>query len=106
MPKAILYQPNALKVCFFTKSISSFITASDTKNAVNVPTKMIKISCAFKLISSIKNAFATLSRVAPAITGIARKNENSAATGLDTPKTEAPRIVEPEREVPGINEST
>ena len=36
------------------------------------------------------------------ITGTARKNVNSAAATLETPINNAPIIVEPEREVPGI----
>ena len=40
-------------------------------------------------------------RLAPNITGIARKKVNSAATVLDTPIKSAPKMVAPEREVPG-----
>lgn len=40
-------------------------------------------------------------RLAPNITGIARKKVNSAATVLDTPIKRAPKMVAPEREVPG-----
>ena len=40
-------------------------------------------------------------RLAPNITGIARKKVNSAATVLDTPIRSAPKMVAPEREVPG-----
>ena len=39
---------------------------------------------------------------APAIVGIARKNENSAAVRLSAPKAIAPTIDEPERDTPGI----
>ena len=42
-----------------------------------------------------------LSKLAPNITGIAKKNVNSVATSLDTPINKAPNIVAPEREVPG-----
>ena len=34
--------------------------------------------------------------------GMARKKENSAAERLSAPRSSAPTIVEPEREVPGI----
>ena len=44
--------------------------------------------------------------LAPNITGIARKNENSEATPLLVPKRTAPKMVEPEREVPGIRART
>ena len=42
----------------------------------------------------------------PNITGTAKKNVNSAAATLDTPIISEPTIVEPERDVPGIMEST
>ena len=45
--------------------------------------------------------FSTLIRLAPNITGTARKNVNSAAAGLAIPIRIAPKIVAPEREVPG-----
>ena len=43
---------------------------------------------------------------APAIVGIARKNENSAAALFSTLSSNAPVIVEPERDTPGINAKT
>ena len=48
-----------------------------------------------------KPNFTTLRRLAPNITGIARKNVYSAATVLDTPMSNAPTMVAPERDVPG-----
>ena len=45
-----------------------------------------------------------LRMLTPNITGIARKNENSAATVLDVPNKIAPKIVAPDRDVPGIIE--
>ena len=42
-----------------------------------------------------------LRRLAPNITGIAKKNVYSAATVLDIPINNAPIIVAPERDVPG-----
>ena len=91
---------------FLTKFIRSLIVAIETKNAVTVPTKMISTSCEVRVRSSIKTAFAPFKSVAPSITGAAIKNENSAAAVRETPSKDAPRIVEPEREVPGIKEST
>ena len=38
------------------------------------------------------------------MTGIPKKKENSAATPLEQPSTMAPKMVEPEREVPGTRE--
>ena len=43
--------------------------------------------------------------LAPAMTGIARKKEYSAATGRESPISMEPRMVDPEREVPGMMES-
>ena len=105
IPNIILYQPKLSKLCFFTNAIKNLITKSDTKNAVNVPVASTIISVIFKVKPSSKN-FATFKSDAPSITGIARKNENSAAAVLDTLIVEAPKIVEPEREVPGINDKT
>ena len=50
--------------------------------------------------------FNTFRRLAPNITGIARKKVNSAATVLDIPIIIAPRIVAPERDVPGSAAAT
>ena len=54
---------------------------------------------AISLVTSFK-------KLTPNITGIARKNENSAAIPREQPRIIAPSIVEPERDVPGIREST
>ena len=40
--------------------------------------------------------------LAPTMVGMAMKNENSAAAGRLTPRRIAPRMVEPDREVPGM----
>ena len=45
-------------------------------------------------------------KLTPNITGIARKNENSAAASRESPRMIAPKIVAPERDVPGTIEST
>ena len=44
--------------------------------------------------------------LAPSITGILRKNENSAAMCLEVPSKSPPMMVAPERDVPGINAKT
>ena len=44
----------------------------------------------------------SFSRLAPNITGIPRKKVNSAEAVLEQPNSMAPRIVAPDREVPGI----
>lgn len=54
---------------------------------------------------SLKNE-PILRKVTPNITGIDKKNENSAATNRDAPKIIAPKIVAPERDVPGTIDST
>ena len=43
---------------------------------------------------------------APNMTGMARKNENSAAAGREIRRVRAPTMVAPEREVPGISART
>ena len=53
-----------------------------------------------------KPNFKSLSKLAPNITGIARKNVNSAATSLEVPSIIAPRIVAPDLDVPGIKDNT
>ena len=50
--------------------------------------------------------FNILSVLAPNITGIAIRNENSVATDLEKPDKTPPSIVDPLLEVPGINDST
>ena len=72
---------------------------SDTTKATTVPiNSVIKYSPVNKLAYLI-----SFNPLVPSITGIARKNENSAATGRAQPSKTAPKIVEPEREVPGIS---
>src|SRR5699024_2292160 len=46
----------------------------------------------------------SFSKLAPNITGIDMKNENSAATDLEVPIRIAPIIVEPDLEVPGTKD--
>ena len=71
--------------------------SSEDTNAVIVPIP--------RIISSVdvnaKPNLRILSRLAPNMTGMARKNVNSAATVRDTPSSSAPTMVAPEREVPG-----
>ena len=49
---------------------------------------------------------AILSKLAPNMTGMARKNVNSAATARVQPSSRPPMIVDPERDVPGTSERT
>ena len=74
----------------------------DTKNATTTPVTSVKISAGVKA----KPNFTSFRRLAPNMTGIARKKVNSAATVLEVPTRIPPIIVEPDRDVPGITEST
>ena len=75
----------------------------ETKNAVSVPAIKNATSVLVKTKPSLMNKNAS-SALAPSITGIARKKENSAAAVLETPTVDAPKIVEPERDVPGTTD--
>ena len=50
--------------------------------------------------------FLSFNKLAPNITGIDIKNENSAAKLLESPRISAPIIVAPDLEVPGIKLKT
>ena len=69
----------------------------DTTNDTIIPVRRTASS----LPEKWKPNFTSLRRLAPNIVGTARKNVNSAATGLAIPIRSAPTIVAPEREVPG-----
>ena len=75
---------------------------TETINATTIPKSRIKISAPVKWNPN----FTIFNRLAPNITGIPRKKENSAAAGLEQPMIMAPKIVEPDLEVPGTREST
>ena len=105
IPKAIRYQPKDSKLCFLTKDIKNLIATIETAKATSVPVKRITISVVLRVKPSIKNALNAFKAEAPAITGIARKKENSAAAVRETPESIPPSIVEPERDVPGMSES-
>ena len=57
-------------------------------------------------IPVFKKYFSSFSPLAPAMTGIARKKENSLATYREQPRMTAPRIVAPLLEVQGIAANT
>ena len=102
IPNIIRYQPKLSKLCFLTNDIKNLITKSDTKNAVSVPAASTIISVELSVKPSSTN-FTTFKNDAPAITGIDKKNENSALVDLEHPINIAPRIVTPLLDVPGIN---
>ena len=82
----------------------NFITNKETKKDTAIPKISSKISLLLALNPSKRNLI-ILRPDAPSIIGIAIKNENSALASLDTPERIPPKIVEPERDVPGIRES-
>ena len=73
------------------------ITPMDTTKATTMP---IIRSDASVMLKPSPN-FTSFRRLAPNMTGIARKKVNSADTTLLTPMSSAPTMVAPEREVPG-----
>ena len=80
--------------------IRNLIAIIDTKKATNIP--MLKTQSSFEVIfisASIKSKISN--KLAPAIAGIAKINVNSDAATRETPKSKAPKIVAPERLVPG-----
>lgn len=93
----IRYQPNALNVCFLIYCIKNLIAMIEVTKAVIIPTAKIQSSIGVKARPNFKS----LKSAAPNITGIAKKNVNSVATVRETPKSNAPTIVAPERDVPG-----
>ena len=74
----------------------------DTINEESIPINRVTNSNEVKA----KPNFNILSKLAPNITGIARKKVNSVATNLDVPISIAPIIVAPDLDVPGSNDST
>jgi len=78
---------------------------SETRKAVAEPTARSSASVGV-IIIPVPTNFAVFKRLAPSIVGIAIKKENSAAAVRERPRSDAPRIVAPERDVPGISERT
>ena len=74
----------------------------ETQKATTIP----KINTVSSVPVKERPNFKSLIKLAPNITGMARKKVNSAAISLEVPIKIPPMIVEPEREVPGTKEST
>lgn len=74
-------------------------------NETTIPTNKIGNCMPTKALPCLKN-IKNFNKLAPNIVGIAKKNENSVETKREAPKSIAPRIVAPEREVPGIKAKT
>ena len=75
----------------------------ETMNATENPTDKTANSNLLKPIPLCLKYETISNKLAPAIVGIAKKNENSAPTFLEQPSNKAPKIVAPDREVPGTN---
>ena len=83
------------------KEVKNLITNIDTMNATINPIPKNKVLV--KVIALPDNKYLTIFKSdAPNITGIDKKNENSAATFLLHNSNIAPRIVTPLLDVPGI----
>ena len=77
----------------------------ETTKATIEPVNKIMISSDPNVFPLAKN-LKIFKKLAPNITGIPKKNENSVATKREAPIKIAPKMVAPGREVPGINAST
>lgn len=71
----------------------------ETKKATMLP----RANKSHWLAEKAKPALSSFTALAPSMVGMAIKNENSAATNREVPSNIAPKMVAPEREVPGIN---
>ncbi len=78
------------------------MTIRDTINATAMP--KIKITASAPVIA--KPNFTIFNALIPNITGTARKNVNSAAATRETPISNAPTMVAPDLDVPGIIDRT
>ena len=80
----------------------NFIEIMETMYATTIPTRSVAMFDAV-----IKSRLPAIFKIlTPTITGIARKNENSAATLLEQPSIIAPKIVAPDLDVPGTIDRT
>ena len=81
----------------------NLIARIDTTKDTAQPISIIIISWLVNVNPSRKN-LSNFIALAPNIAGIPKKKENSAATVRDVPSSDAPSIVEPLRDVPGIRD--
>ena len=95
------YTPKAEKEWLRTYCISPLITSRLTIKDTMQPTTSTPISVPVALTPDSRN-LRSLMAEAPSMVGIAMKKENSAPAERPTPIKMAPRMVEPDREVPGI----
>ena len=97
--------PNGIKLCLRINPSNSLIDIIEIKNATIKATSSKVIALFVRLILPlIKKSpnSKSLSALAPKIAGTAAKKENSVALCLSSPSIRAPRMVAPERDVPGI----
>ena len=80
-PSMIRYTPNALKSFFLIYPSKNLIAPIDTRNDTTIPT-ISTINC---VDVNARPNFTIFNKLAPNITGIPKKNENSAATVLEHP---------------------
>lgn len=93
-----LYIANVLIGFFFKNAIN----LSTTNNAVIKATTKPTASAIFSLAATDeKSNFLSSSPDAPIITGIAKKNENSVATVVESPATHPPIMVDADLDIPG-----
>ena len=78
----------------------------ETTKAVISPVASTASSVALIAKPSSATYFTHFNSPQPNITGIARKNVNSAAAVLEQPHSMPPMMVDPDRDVPGIIAST
>ena len=97
--------PKTAKLCLRTYSISPLMTKRLTRKLTTQPTSSTVISVEVAETPESRN-FINFRALAPSMVGMARKKENSAPALRLTPKRIAPRMVEPEREVPGSGSGT
>ena len=100
-PSTIRYTPKAEKECFLTYSISARMTRRETIKLTTLPTISTAISVPV-MPTPVSRNFRPLMAEAPSMVGLAIKKENSLPALRLTPSKIAPRMVEPDREVPGI----
>src|SRR5512143_484155 len=99
-PNTMRYQANTSKVRWETKRTSHFTTTNALANAMTKPSAKTAASDPDR-----RSRFShSSSPVAANITGMASRKENSAAAGRATPTSNAPMIVAPERDTPGMSE--
>src|SRR5688572_31357770 len=100
-PNRMRYQAKAAKECLLTKRIRNLTASSAlTNETMQLTTSGVVSNCAMAARS-----FQSSYSVADTSTGIATKNENSAAVRRESPHSRPPMMVAPDRLVPGISDS-